>query len=152
MTLQVTDTDLTDRAISAIEVTDVGSVNRVISEIRVIDSNGVDRVVFSTAIPFSVSISPSLVSGYSSGSGTVTTDAATATPVGGVAPYTYAWSIDVFDGPGPPTANSPTSATTTFTQTGLAPGGSALANWICDVTDSTLATTSAECSASFLDI
>lgn len=125
------------RTITGIQIRDGGNVARDISELRIRDSNNVSKLVFSTSSPMTASASPETVSGISSGSGTITTNATTVTPTGGTPPYTYAWSLESHDGVGgTPAADSPTSATTTFTQTGIPPGESTSASWTCTVTDS----------------
>lgn len=59
--------------------------------------------------------------------------AVTATPTGGVPPYTYAWTqVGTSAGPGTLIANSPSAATTTFKET---PNGGAVATWRCTITD-----------------
>lgn len=80
--------------------------------------------------PLTVVVTPSSVAG----SGTfppVVTNPATATPDGGTAPYTYAWTK--VTGTAPSQADSPSAASTTFSSTQL-PG---LINetWKCTVTD-----------------
>lgn len=136
----------TPRTITEIQVRDGTNTPRDISEIRVRDSNNVSRIVFSLASDLSASASPETVYGAASLS-TVTTGSTTVAAVGGTAPYTYAWSLDTFDGPVAPTADSPTSATTTFTQTSIAPGDSYSATWSFLVTDDDGATTGAGASS-----
>ncbi len=63
----------------------------------------------------------------------ISTSAVTAAPSGGTAPYTYAWAITAPDANW--SALSPTSATTQFRRTGVAPGDSETANFECTVTD-----------------
>jgi hypothetical protein len=132
----------TPRTITEIQVRDGTNTPRDISEIRVRDSNNVSRIVFSLAPDLSASAAPETVYGAASLS-TITTGSTTVTPVGGTPPYSHAWSLDTFDGPVAPTANSPTSATTTFTQTSVAPGDSYYASWIDTVTDDDGATATA---------
>ena len=127
----------TPRTITAIQVRDGTNTPRTITEIRVRDSNNVSRIVYSTAPPFSASASPGTVSGIGATS-TLTTDASTIIPVGGTAPYTYQWTLNTYDAPIAPTANSPTSATSTFTQTGITFGESYSAEWGWLVTDSSV--------------
>lgn len=78
------------------------------------------------------SASPTLVNGFSPVTPTVTTAATTATPVGGVGPYTYLWSF--VSGDAAVTIVSPTSASTTF-QKVMAPTTSTVAFFQCAVTD-----------------
>lgn len=95
-------------------------VLRRLQKVQVMDG-GTLRTVATFAPPLSASASPGSVSGTSSGSGPTdtTTSATTASPTGGLGPYTYSWTRIS----GEPTAavNSPTMATTTFTAT-ITPG------------------------------
>ena len=78
----------------------------------------------------SVSISPSPFSGTGS-----TTPSLTATPSGGLAPYTYAWTV--VSSTAPMTVTHPSLATTTaYSTTTLNPGDSINATLRCTVTDS----------------
>lgn len=107
------------------EVLDTGGVWRNIKRREVLDADGATwRTVAVYAPPFSVTVDPSVVSGaVSSGSPeTVFTNAATATPVGGTAPYTYAWTNAVNSGGTAPFANSPSLATTIFHKPNVTPG------------------------------
>lgn len=78
-----------------------------------------------------------VASGATPTSGAVTTTSVTVTPTGGTGPYTYAWTYD--SGDTGFSANSPTSATTTFIGS-VASGEDKTAVWRCTVTDSLLAT------------
>ena len=76
-----------------------------------------------------VNVSPTSVSGTGGGGfETVTTNAATATPTGGVSPYTYAWDAPI---------SNPTSATSASTQfsASMSPGESISETGTCTVTD-----------------
>lgn len=91
------------------------------------------KVVQSFAPPISLSVSPSSVFGSRNVAAVVavTTDAATATPTGGQAPYTYLWTQTS----GQTAAIvSPFFATTTFRMT-LGPGSFEQATFTCTVTD-----------------
>lgn len=132
----------TPRTITAIQVRDGTNTPREISEIRVRDSNNVSRVVFSLTSDLAASASPTTVFGEAN-LGTVTTSSTTVTVTGGTPPYTHEWVLDTYDGPVPPTANSPTSATTTFTQTSVGFGDSYTALWVDNVTDDDGNTTTA---------
>jgi len=69
--------------------------------------------------------------------GTITSGSTTVTPSGGTAPYTYSWAFqdgDIL------TVTSPTSATTTFSTSGVAEGDFRAAVYRCTVTDSTTPT------------
>lgn len=83
-----------------------------------------------------VSISPDPVNGAQANGTTVavTTDTATANPSGGVAPYSYAWSLVVNDG-GTWQILSPNEQATPFKHTGVAPGATRTATFKCIATD-----------------
>lgn len=95
-----------------------------------------DVTVTITRSAFSASASPTSLSATGTGT-SVTTASATVTPAGGVAPYSYSWAK--VSG-GTITATSPTSASSTFSATGLASGESRTAVFRCTVTDSTSGT------------
>lgn len=84
--------------------------------------------------PLSVSIAPDPATGAGSGGGseTVTSELATATPSGGLAPYTYAWTH--VSGDAAITITSDTSQSTTFSKF-MTPGASTSAVKRCTVTD-----------------
>lgn len=88
-----------------------------------------DGPIFVT--PLSASASPSDVSGSASSLGgtTVTSGYATATPSGGLAPFTYSWSVG-----GGLTITNPASATTAFSKF-LSPTQEILTDGTCTVTD-----------------
>lgn len=94
-----------------------------------------------------LSASPLEVEGIRFGFGVVVTDAATVTPSGGLAPFTYAWTG--VSGVGTP--SNPTSATTTFTH---APGSGETETGVfqCQVTDSLGQTATAQVTATFINI
>ena len=80
------------------------------------------------------SASPTTLTKQATSSGTFTTSSTTVTPSGGTSPYTYAWakvSGDTF------TITSSTSASTTFSTSGLNEGDSISGTYRCTVTDST---------------
>lgn len=99
----------------------------------------------------SLVITPDSVSGSSSGSGTATTDNATGTPSGGTAPYTHLWTLDVYTGATPPTADTDTHAATAFTLTGMDPSGIYGAQFTDTVTDALGNTASATVQVFFAD-
>lgn len=140
MTIIVRDETNTPRTITAIQVRDGGNVARNLSEVRVRDSNNVSRQVFTTGAALSVSIAPEAVFGVSYGTGICITNTATATPAGGTAPYTYAWSVLSHSNATPPTINSPTTSGTKFTQPGVPTFDDAV--FECVVTDDLGATAS----------
>ena len=151
MTVIIRDETNTPRTITAIQVRDGTNTPRTISEVRVRDSNNVSRIVFSLTPSMSASASPTTVFGTTLGTGTATTDSTTVTPSGGVAPYNYLWTRTSYDGPVPPGANSPNSATTTFTQTSIGIGTSYSATFRCTVTDDNGSTAHADVSAFWSD-
>ncbi len=87
-----------------------------------------NKVWYST---FTAAASPTFVSGTSSAP-TVVTSACTATPTGGIGPFTYAWA---FVSGQAITAVSPTSATTVFQGSSMAIGVTRTAIFECAVTD-----------------
>jgi len=87
---------------------------------------------------FYVTIDQAFVGGQRFGSGSVTTDTATATPTGGTGPYTYLWSY--VSGDAGLSANTGTSAATNWTGSITALGQDKTAVWRVTVTDSLAAT------------
>lgn len=83
--------------------------------------------------------------GTINGSGTVVTGTVTATPSGGLGPYTYAWTRT---GGAAASIASPASATTTFSLFLNAPDSQS-ANFQCVVTDALGSTASAPVTATF---
>lgn len=82
---------------------------------------------------FSAIASPTAVTGVDS-AGTVTSNACTASPLGGTAPYTYLWQY--ISGSTAISSDSGTSATTTFSAT-LSARDSTTGSKRCRITDST---------------
>lgn len=136
MPLAIRDPGNISRTIVAIQVRDSSNTPRNLVELWQRDSNNVPRLIWSLAPPMSVNIAPTSVFGFTT-TGSATTDPATATPTGGTPPYSYAWTVVSYDGPVTPMADSPTSATSTFTQTSIAPADAFSAVFRCTVTDST---------------
>jgi hypothetical protein len=85
---------------------------------------------------FSASASPSSLY-TSTGTSSATTSSTTVTPTGGVAPYTYSWALYEGD---TLTVTSPTSASTTFSLTGISEGETYYSTYRCTATDSTSGT------------
>lgn len=83
-----------------------------------------------------VSATPETLSKFGTTS-SLTTSNATATASGGTGPYTYAWTLPSGLGV---VANSPSSATTSFTASGLSPGNLVSATATVTATDSLSAT------------
>ena len=85
---------------------------------------------------FSASITNDYPTGYST-SGTITTSAPTiVTPAGGWPGYTYSWSLFSGGGGYTPTADSPSSASTTFTIQVGGVSNTFNATFRCTITDS----------------
>jgi hypothetical protein len=83
-------------------------------------------------------------------SSTLTSLGFTVTPSGGLAPYSYAWSVVSSDGLATYTINSPTLSTTTVTASSLLADQTSEVVIHCAVTDSLGASaTSANCTARF---
>lgn len=84
-----------------------------------------------------VTISPFDVSGYGNtgSSADITTGLVAATPQGGTAPYTYAWT-QLYSTPYTWVITSPTAAVTSFKCNALGPGVTAEAQFLVTVTDS----------------
>lgn len=92
------------------------------------------KTFYAVSSELSLAVSPDsrLAVGFTA---TATSAAFTATPTGGIAPYSYAWSIVSYEG-ALPTALNPSFASSGFRQTGLGIGDSNLCAIRCDVTDS----------------
>jgi hypothetical protein len=150
--LRILDAAPTDRMVTAMQVIDAGSVDRTVVEGRIFDMNGIDRVFFTTASTLAASASPETVSGFTSGSGTCTTNNVTVTPSGGVSPYTYAWAVVSHDSGVAPTADAPSAATTAFSQTSIGANEYYSATFRCTVTDDLGDTTTVDVLAFFQDI
>lgn len=113
--MKVKDAGGTLRTITSFKVKD-GSTMRRVLRLKVMDGATL-RTVATFATPLAASVSPNPVSGSSHGNlsaTTVTSSAATASPGGGLGPYTYSWARISGD---TMTAASPSSATTTFSGT-----------------------------------
>lgn len=80
-------------------------------------------------------VSPTDISGLGVGGGT--TNSATATPNGGLAPYTYVWTITAQDPVYTFTLTAPNSASTALAVSGLSPGARASCSIQCSCSDST---------------
>lgn len=151
--IRVRDTAGTLRTLTRIRARDTGGTLRTITRIRVRDANNVLRIVWDPtgASTLSASASPDLVSA-SGTSGSMTTDTTVVTASNGTAPYTYAWTLIDHDGPVPPTATAPTSASSEFTQTSIGPGAAYSSTWRCTVTDAASNTATADITAIWVDI
>lgn len=122
-------------------------IDRQLKFARVYDG-GTLRTVAVFAEPLTVAISPLGVTVVGNSS-TLTTGTVTASPTGGFAPYTYAWTRLTNGGGNPSTASAPAAATTSFTKTGLAPEQDATDDWRVTVTDSAGTTATADTTAQF---
>lgn len=131
MTLQVRDEDALVLNIAAIEANDDGGDPLRVTIGQVRDAAGVAKTFWQS---MSASAAPVEVSGYGNTASPVdiTVGPVTVTVVGGVAPFTYAWSTDPDW-----TVDAPTAATTTLTADDVGAGSSASAYFTCTVTDDT---------------
>lgn len=152
--LIIRDATNTPRTITELRIRDAGNVQRTITELWIRDVNNVSRLVFnpSGSAALAVGTDTDLVDGQSIGSGTCTTDAVTATATGGASPYVYAWTLLTHDGAILPTADSPTSATTTFTRTSMPPDSVLASTWRVTATDSNSNTATHDVGANFADV
>lgn len=142
------------RTATAVVVRDAANVARTVSEIRVRDINNVSRVVYRAggAAVVTATANTSYVSGYTRYSSSATTNPVTVTGSGGTGPYTYAWSLLDYTSAIPPTATAPTSATSSFFQTGMAAGDVENSTWRCTVTDANGASGSVDITAAFVRV
>lgn len=100
--------------------------------------SGAWRKIVSFVLPLTLSATGGSGSAASS---TVTGNTATATPSGGLAPFTYSW---VHLSGATMTINTPSSASTTFTASGVADGATVTATFRCTATDSLGSTATAD--------
>lgn len=99
-------------------------------------ASGSWRQYFIGADPMSAVVSPDEIFATSSMSTTVGSTAATAVVTGGLAPFTYVWSVVSFDAGVSPTITNSTAASTAFVQTGVAASDTNTATFRVTVTDS----------------
>lgn len=137
------------QTITKLRIQDGGTLRNIL-RLKVMDADGVAlRTVATFAAPLSLSISPSPTAGSSFASAgapaSCTTAPVTATPSGGLGPYSYSWTALSGDG----TINSPSSATTAFSYASIAPD-SASGTFRCTCTDSSGQSATADVSATFL--
>lgn len=144
MTLQIRQAGVW-KEVQAAYVMTGGTLKRVV-EIKGM-AGGVLRSLAIFAPPLTVAISPSFASAVGN-SGTLTTNAVTASPTGGQGPFTYAWSVVSYEGT-LPVVNSPATATTTFRQSGLSLEEDNDCTFRVTVTDSLGTTATANVSALF---
>lgn len=127
------------RTVSQIRMRDASNVLRTITRIRMRDASNVLRTVYEVS-SFFVTLSDHNPTGAGAGSGifgSVTSETTTGTVSGGTAPYTYLW--EQISGPGTVTANSPNSASTSFTDSAVGEGTISTSEWRLKVTDNTAA-------------
>lgn len=149
MTLHIRDAAGASHVVDGVFFRDADGDLQTIDAIRVRDTGGVSRLIYSTAPDLTLICAPDNVIGGTFGSGTATTDESVATPTGGTAPYTYAWTLISYTAGVPPTIDSPSADTTTFTQTGIGPGDGFFAVFRCTVTDDDSNTATADVGATF---
>lgn len=152
MALVIRDGGNTPRTVTEVIIRDGTNTPRTITQLWVRDPTNTPRLIYSTSPPLSLASSPDPVSGGSLGGAPATTDTTTATPTGGTGPFTYAWILISHTSGTPPTITSAATAATEFTQTGLGLGDRESAVFRCTVTDSLLATATADVTATFLDL
>jgi hypothetical protein len=154
MTLGITirDAAATPRTLSAILMRDDANDQQALVSGYDRSVANVSELVFNPdgSLSLAVTIAPNTVAGFSSGTGTATSDEAVATATGGTAPYTYAWTLVA--SPNPCIANFPALGTTDFTMTGMGTGDSYIASWLVTVTDANSNTATASIDAIFSDI
>lgn len=107
--------------------------------------------VYTGVDPIGVSISPDVPSFFSNNNTTVS-GVVSAMPSGGLAPFTYVWSVIAFDNASPPVFSSSTSASTAVTQFNVGPSDTNSATLQVFVTDSAGQTGTAFISATFTNI
>lgn len=107
-------------------------IDRNIKTIKAMDGD-----VLRTVAKFADDLTVSAGNTFGSDEGpTSTTNPETATPSGGFSPYTYAWTLQASEGTAS-VANTPSSATTSFTKTNVPLGTVQTDTWRVTVTDST---------------
>lgn len=135
----------TFRDIKSLFVMQAGVLRR-LKTLKVMDGDVLQTVGIFVG-PLSLNITPGTVSGTGSGFGsqTITTNTAIATPTGGQAPFTYAWTYVSGDNA---VILSPTSAATQF-QLNVAPNQFRSGTFRCTVTDAYGTTASNTVTAEF---
>lgn len=137
----------TSQPITRITVQD-GNSPRVLRKASLF-SGGTLHLVYNAASALSLSVSPDTTGGHPPrGSNTAVTPSVTATPAGGLGPYSYSWQITSFAGSVPSISNQ-SFATTVFFQSGLSQFDNNQCVFTCVVTDSLGATASASVEVDF---
>jgi hypothetical protein len=152
--IRVRDASGTLRTLTQIRARDASNTLRTITRIRVRDDGNVLRTVYDTSggTAFAATANPTSVVGRTAGAGSTTTGSTTVTASGGTAPYTYAWALIAHDHPTTsPTINSPTLATTTFSQANMDDNTTYTATFRCTVNDSAAHSTTVDVAARFVD-
>lgn len=124
--------------ISAISVRDAGNVLKTVTIGKVRDAGAALKTFFS-ALSATASPESKNAFGNSSSAVDVTVDLFTATPSGGVAPFTYLWT-ETTAGVNTWAITNPTGPSTGFTCEALGQFDSDTAGFTCTITDSTGAT------------
>jgi hypothetical protein len=125
----------TAKQIASVKVRNASNVLKGIASMKVRNTSNILKTVFSPSSNLAVNVPAFVYGAQSSGSAVdVTTEIATAIPTGGTAPYTYSWArTDGFGGTW--TIFLPNNAQTAFRASSVAAGDSALAIFVCTVTD-----------------
>ena len=123
-----------------------GTVKRV-RRIRIMDTGDVLRTIFAGFDPITATISPSSFFVAEENQSTISENA-TAIVTGGVAPYTYIWSV-VSNSGTLPVITSPATASPTFTQYDVASGETETAVFRVSVTDAIGQSATADLPAQF---
>ena len=135
--------------VARIRIRDAGNVLRVVQRIRVRDAGNVLRMVYAA---LTAAITDAAPTGAANNT-TITTTSTTASGVGGVGPFTYAWTRQSFSGCSAAVVSNTTAATVYFSFSGVPIGGTGVASWICVVTDTaTTATASIGCAPTGNDL
>ncbi len=142
------------KTVTALLVRNGSNVQKTVTETFDRDTNNVSELFFnpSGSASLAVEADPTSVWGSSRGSGTVTTHSTEASATGGAAPYTYAWTLISYDNVIAPTADSPSSAITTFTQTGVGSAEVYTSTFRVTATDSAANTATTDIIANYADI
>jgi hypothetical protein len=139
--LSVKDGSGTLRPLKTLKLMDTGGTVRFMKTLKVKDAGGTLRLVQTFAPPMTAAMDTGTVHG-SGRTSAVRSGAATLTPTGGLAPYTYSWVV----GTGSASIDHATMATTTFVESGLGTGEERFSTAACTVTDAALQTASASVS------
>lgn len=135
--------------LKAIEVRDGAGTAVPVKIVQIRDATGAAKTVWQT---MSLSVSPSLITGYASSTSSidVTTGVATATIEGGTAPFSYAWTrTDA--GADSWSIIIASAASTAFRANAVAAGADTTAEFTCTVTDANGLTATASTDASAMN-